>query len=280
MKKFIFLILTAVLLTGCNFLFSGGGEEEIYVIEVSNDSGITVIPSRAVAQKGENVTFTYTLKEGYVLGSIVADGVIITPSSNTFSIVVNSPDQTVKVSTKEKEKPKFTISATAGNNGTVSPSGNIMVTEGQDQTINILPNVGYLIETLKVGDIFVSPINSYTFSNVTANASLYATFKKDSILWPLLNIEWDLDSVYIDSNKWDSTNEEILKFSSNGTSTATKNGNVYDRSWVLDRINSPAILTYGGRLCKIEKINTEKFIFSYTNELNQKVTKIYSKNEK
>ena len=276
--KLFFLILTIVLFTGCDFLFSGGGEEEVYVVEVAIDSGVTVVPMRAVAQKGENVTFAYTLKEGYVLSSVTANGVALTPSSNTFSIVVNAPDQTVRVSTKEIEKQKFAISATAGPNGTVSPSGVVTVTEGQDQKFDILPNVGWLINTLKIDDAFVSPVNLYTFSNVTADASLYATFKKDSLLWPLLNIKWDLDSVYIDLNKWDSTNEETLNFSSNGKYIKIRNNVTYERDWNLDKTKSPVILTYETRKCKLEKINEEKLIFSYINELGQKVTQIYSNN--
>ncbi len=277
MKRIIFLILATLLLTGCDFLFSGGGEEDVYVVDVSIDSGVTVVPMKATAQKGESVTFTYSLKKGYVLSNVIANGVSITPSSNSFSIVVNASDQKVRVSTKEEEKQKFIISATTGdNNGKVSPSGTMSVTEGQNQEVSIIPNAGYMINTLKVGDDFVSPASSYTFLNVSADASLQATFKKDPILWPLLYIEWKEDSTYIEENVWYMSDGEILNFSSDGKSTALWNGKIYHADWSLDKSKSPIIFNYGGRPCLIEKINEEKFIFSYINESKRKVTTVYT----
>lgn len=122
--------------------------------------------------------------------------------------------------------------------------------------------------------------NSYTFLSVSSNKSLDVTFKKDSILWPLLNIIWSRDSIYIDSWKWYEPGDEILNFSADGTYTSFWNNELYVRDgwmgWTLDRTKSPAVLKYGGRPCKLEKINIEKLIFSYINELNQKVTHVNS----
>lgn len=272
MKKLFFLFLAVLIFTGCSFLFPK--EDEVFVVEVIVDSNVTVTPMRAELSKGESVVFTYTLKEGYILNSITVDGVSIVPFGNTFSISNVTSDKKVNIISIEKKK--FTISASAGPNGTVSPAGEILVTEGQSQTINITANPGFLQDMLKINGTNVSLTSSYTFSNVTADASLHATFKKDSILWPLLNIIWRNDSVYIDSsNYYFGTEGEILNYSANGTYIVFWKNTIYNRVWTLDKSKYPAVITYGGRLCKIEKINEEKFVFSYINELNQKVTQTY-----
>lgn len=275
MKNTFVLILLILLFEGCDL-----GKEEIYVVKVEADIGVTVSPLNATVHQGETVTFTYTLKEGYELDRIVMNGVTIIPFANSFSVTPTSPEMTVKVTTKEKQK--FIISAIAKENGTISPMGDVTVVEGQDQAFSITPNIGFLVESLKIdGQAITSSASSYTFSKVTSNSEIEATFKKDSILWPLLYIEWNLDSIYIDNNKSPEAGEEILNFYSGGRYTVLWNNKLYDLTgWSVDKGKNPAILTYDGRSCKIEEINEEKLIFSYINEINQKVTHVYSARSK
>lgn len=72
----------------------------------------------------------------------------------------------------------YTITATAGANGSISPSGSVEVKEGADQTFTITADEGYEIEALYVDDSEVSAASSYTFSNVTEAHSIEVTFKQ------------------------------------------------------------------------------------------------------
>ena len=77
-------------------------------------------------------------------------------------------------------KPSYTIIATAGENGTITPCGTITVTEGDDQTFNIVPYEGYRIENVLVDGISVLENlenNTYTFTNVTEDHAIQATFE-------------------------------------------------------------------------------------------------------
>lgn len=272
MKKLFFIFLSALIFSGCSFLFPK--DDEVFVVEVIVDPNVIVTPMSAKLSKGESVVFTYSLKEGYILNSITIDGVSIVPSGNTFTISNVTSDKKVNIISKEKQK--FTISATAGPNGTVSPSGAVTVTEGQDQTFSIVANPGFLQDILKVNDFIIPSVSSYTFSNITSNAKLDVTFKKDSLLWPLLNIVWDLDSVYIDLDRWEASEvQEILSFSADGKYVMVWNNKTYNSVWTLDKSKSPATIIYEGNLANIEKINNEKFIFSYINSQKQKVTQTY-----
>lgn len=75
----------------------------------------------------------------------------------------------------------YTITATAGANGTISPNGSVTVTEGDSQTFAITPNNGYHIEDVLVDGVSVGAVSTYTFSNVTANHTITATFERNSL---------------------------------------------------------------------------------------------------
>lgn len=70
----------------------------------------------------------------------------------------------------------YTITATAGNGGSISPSGSVTVTEGEDQTFAITPNSGYSIADVTVDGASVGAVRTYTFEDVDANHTINATF--------------------------------------------------------------------------------------------------------
>lgn len=70
----------------------------------------------------------------------------------------------------------YTLTASTGANGTVTPAGTTTVSSGASQTYTITPSTGYSVATLTVDGSSVTPATSYTFSNVTANHTISATF--------------------------------------------------------------------------------------------------------
>ena len=77
--------------------------------------------------------------------------------------------------------PTFTITATAGANGSISPSGGVTVAEGEDKTFTITANSGYHIKDVKVNGSSVGTGATYTFENVTANATITVEFEVDTV---------------------------------------------------------------------------------------------------
>jgi hypothetical protein len=70
----------------------------------------------------------------------------------------------------------FTIAATASTGGTITPSGNIVVNEQASLSFSIAANSGYAIADVKVDEVSVGAVTSYTFTNVTANHTIAASF--------------------------------------------------------------------------------------------------------
>jgi type IV pilus assembly protein PilY1 len=70
-----------------------------------------------------------------------------------------------------------TISASAGSGGSISPSGPITVVEGSSQSFTITPDAGNSISDVVVdGSSLGTTPSSYTFSNVTADHTIVASF--------------------------------------------------------------------------------------------------------
>ena len=73
---------------------------------------------------------------------------------------------------------KYTITATAGEGGSITPAGEVSVKEGASQTFTITASEGYAIADVLVDGQSVGAVDSYTFENVTANHTIAALFTK------------------------------------------------------------------------------------------------------
>ena len=99
--------------------------------------------------------------------------------SNSAGFVTSrSATLTVEDDTTPPSETTHIITATAGEHGSISPSGSVKVKEGADQTFTITADEGYEIENLKVDGSEVSAASSYTFNNVTEAHRIEATFKQ------------------------------------------------------------------------------------------------------
>ncbi len=99
-------------------------------------------------------------------------------SNSAGSVTSDSATLTVIDDTTPPSETTYIITATAGENGSISPSGSVEVKGGADQTFTITADEGYEIENLKVDGSDVSAASSYTFNNVTEAHRIEATFKQ------------------------------------------------------------------------------------------------------
>lgn len=72
----------------------------------------------------------------------------------------------------------YTIKATAGAGGSISPSGNISVREGRDQPFTITPDKGYAVSNVKIDGKSIGAVKSYTFENVRRTHTIEVIFMK------------------------------------------------------------------------------------------------------
>ncbi len=148
-------------------------EKEKYLIEVIGSCGIT--PSENLfAECGTSQTFSINLNTCYHIKDLKIDGVSVgVVSSYTFNNITAAHSiETIC------EKDKYIIEATSGNGGIISPSGNVTVECGANQTFTITPDSCYRILDVKVDGVSKGTVESYTFSNIDANHKIEAVFAK------------------------------------------------------------------------------------------------------
>ena len=70
------------------------------------------------------------------------------------------------------------ITATAGDNGRIAPTGDVAVPKGESKTFTITPDSGYHIKDVLVDGKSVGAVSTYTFENVVDNHTIHATFAR------------------------------------------------------------------------------------------------------
>jgi hypothetical protein len=103
----------------------------------------------------------------------------------------------------------YTITASAGAGGTISPSGSVSVAQGGGKAFIIAANTGYQISSVMVDGVSQGAVSSYTFSNVTANHTISASFKSSASAGQVtLEANYSVDiknngtKYYHDGNDW------------------------------------------------------------------------------
>ena len=176
--------------------FTANGTNYTYTLQ--NDSGATSTLVTAVSGNGEPVSIN-----GQAL-STVGSATVAIPNSGTTDIVVRIGAKTYTLtilrnsgtggneggggsgnegsggsgSTGGSGYSYYTIKATAGAGGSISPSGNVSVREGRDQTFTITPDKGYAVANVKIDGKSIGAAKSYTFENVSRTHTIEVIFMK------------------------------------------------------------------------------------------------------
>ncbi|MBI5475667.1 MAG: M6 family metalloprotease domain-containing protein [Ignavibacteriales bacterium] len=146
---------------------------DTYTITASAGANGSISPSGAVTVNyGADQSFTITANAHYHVADVLVDGGSIgAVTSHTFTAV--GANHTIAASFTIDT---YTITASAGANGTITPSGAVSVNYGSDQSFTIAADVNYRIGDVLVNGISVGAVPSYTFTNVTADQTIAASF--------------------------------------------------------------------------------------------------------
>ena len=150
-------------------------EETRYTIEGTAGPNGSIYPTSVKnIRSGEDVKFTFTPNVGYNVGTVKVNGsavVLSEPNAYTFTNIRDN--YTIEVVFVPKQ---FTITASSGANGSVTPAGATKVNYGGNQTYSIVPAVGYAVKDVLVDEQSVGAMTSYTFTSVGQDHTISATF--------------------------------------------------------------------------------------------------------
>lgn len=165
----------------------------------------------AKVAEGSDVTIRVSPSLGYKISSVKVDGKTVSlDNQNTYTIssVDSSKRLSVSFTTSSPGTKQYSINASAGQGGSISPSGSNVVEQGKSIVFTVTPDSGYEVDTVKVDGKSVSLLNyTYTFKNVAASQNIYVSFKQTETA----NNE---DSpICIEDINWDSSDTIIIDIS-------------------------------------------------------------------
>jgi len=162
--------------------------QRTFAITASAGAGGTISPSGTVAvNQGASQAFSIVPATGYHVVDVLVDGSSIgAATSRTFNDV-----QTTHSITATFAINTYAITASAGAGGTISPSGATTLNFNSSQIYAIAPNANYRVLDVLVDGVSVGAVTTFTFSNVSANHTIAATFTIGSA--------WSENSGWIDA---------------------------------------------------------------------------------
>jgi PKD repeat protein len=146
-----------------------------YTITVNAGNGGSVSPNGTqTVNEGENFTFTVVPDNCYEVASVTVNGTPVTPTNNIYTISNVTEPQSINATLS---LISYTITASAGNGGTISNAGSTTVNCGEDITYTITPDEGYMISDVLVDGQSIGSVSSYPFTNVVSDHTISATFE-------------------------------------------------------------------------------------------------------
>ena len=143
-----------------------------FQITVNAGANGAITPTTATYAYGATPTFTITPDAGYSIADVTVDGASVGTVA-TYTFLPLTAAHTIGATFVANT---YTITATAGNGGTITPAGATTVAYNADRTYTIAANTGYHVSDVFVDGVSVGAVTSYTFTGVTANHTIYAAF--------------------------------------------------------------------------------------------------------
>ena len=145
---------------------------------VAYAQGGTITPSGSITvNHGDNLTFEFEPDAEYELLNFLVDNISHEVEGNAYTFDSITADHAVVAIFTPMNIIRHEITATAGEHGSISPSGRVRVVEGENQTFQITPDEHYYISSLLVDGEAVDVVESYQFENVVADHTISASFE-------------------------------------------------------------------------------------------------------
>ncbi len=155
---------------------NGGSSNTISINAIANPAEGGTIQGVGSYAYGAFVTLTATPSEGYTFINWTENGVTYSNSpSYTFTAMYN---RNLVANFESNTNPStYTITATCGEHGEISPAGTQTYAAGQTAYYAINPDEGYEIDELLIDGSQVESTTFYVFNDLSSNHTIHATFR-------------------------------------------------------------------------------------------------------
>jgi hypothetical protein len=242
-------------------------EPTYYNVTAISDNGVTISPS-GVTRVEAGKSITYTLVPGpNKKYKIFLDGLAVTGflTGNYSYLIVNvNADKNIQVTS---ETITFTVTASAGIGGTITPTGPTTVNYGSDLPLTITENTEYTLTSIKVNGVSVAITKPYVLKNITVNSDVKVNFTLTNILIITNGADdksrawmWTHWDVYDENHVWEASyllNQEQLSWKTYYYSSGI------GVSWNMLPGN---IFTSGNQTYTIVELTDKKFVYDQKGE--------------
>ena len=167
---------TGAITSDCTVTASFIAHSSTYTVTASAGTGGTIAPSGPVIVNAEAVkTFTVTPNAGYAISSF---GGTCGGSFSGNAYTTNSVTDDCTVTALFVSKPTYTVTASAGTGGSISPSGSFEMIPGVSRWLYIYPDTGYTVSSIggTCGGSTNSSGTSYLIGPITADCTVTVKF--------------------------------------------------------------------------------------------------------
>ena len=150
---------------------------ETFTISALPANGGTISPSgNLTIETGSDQIYTAIAAANYHIVDLLVDGVSFGAVS-TYTFTALDSNHTISAVFALDTR---TITASTDNNGTINPSGDIVIEYGMEQLFTFTPDEHYHIENVLVNNQAVAALTSYLFTNLTEDATISVIFAIDT----------------------------------------------------------------------------------------------------
>ena len=220
-----------------------------------------VVPSGEVkVRPGSSLKVSILLNPGFEIEDFKVDGKSV---GKVIEYTIENIQKSVDVSISViKNVDGYTIKASAGNGGKISPSGDVKIEKGKDATFTFSANSGYAVSDVTVDGKKVVASGSYTFKAVSENHTISVAFKyvggggggsvtPSKTLTKIEVTEQPTKTTYWKDETFDATGMKVTATYSDGSTRVLAASEYSISPSVMSKDTTKVTVSYGGKTCDV-----------------------------
>ena len=218
-----------------------------------------VVPSGEVkVRPGSSLKISILLNPGFEIEDFKVDGKSVGKVTEyTIENIQKSVDISISVI---KNVDGYTIKASAGNGGKISPPGDVKIEKGKDATFMFSANSGYAVSDVTVDGRKVVASGSYTFKAVSGNHTISVAFKyvggggggsvtPSKTLTKIEVTQQPYKTGYWSGESFDASGMEVTATYSDGSTRVLAASEYSISPSVMTEDTTKVTVSYGGKTC-------------------------------
>ena len=155
----------------------------------AGEGGRIVTEGVTVADRGDTVSFVVIPDEGYRPGDVIVDGNAEQLEHGSYIYTFENVEASHTIHATFDQIIYHTVHVDAGANGIVTPSGDIVVEEGENLTVSVIPDEGFIIHEFMVDgtdamEELIANGYNYIFENITDDHAVRVSFV-ENVYYPI-----------------------------------------------------------------------------------------------